>query len=236
MHLFRRGMRDGISIALGYLSVSFSFGILSVQSGLTVWQAVLISLTNLTSAGQVAGVGLIASQSSMLELFMAEVIINIRYSLMSLVLSQKADSSFRVPHRLLASFGITDEIFAVASIQKETVKPAYWYGLMIVPFFGWTIGTLLGAAAGTILPVQITNALGIALYGMFLAIILPPARKSKAILAVISMSALISVLLHVTLKSLSGGFIMIIAALSASILGAIFFPVPEDQMTQEAET
>ena len=102
MHLFRRGMRDGISIAFGYLSVSFSFGILSVQSGLTVWQAVLISLTNLTSAGQVAGVGLIASQSSMLELFMAEVIINIRYSLMSLVLSQKADSSFRVPHRLLA--------------------------------------------------------------------------------------------------------------------------------------
>ena len=135
MHLFRRGMRDGISIALGYLSVSFSFGILSVQSGLTVWQAVLISLTNLTSAG----VGLIAAHASMLELFLAEVVINIRYALMSLVLSQKADLSFRLLHRFLASFGITDEIFAVASIQKEPVKPLYMYGLTFVPFCGWAL-------------------------------------------------------------------------------------------------
>lgn len=235
MQLFRRGMRDGISIALGYLSVSFSFGILSVQSGLTVWQAVLISLTNLTSAGQVAGVGLIAANASMFELFLAELVINIRYALMSLVLSQKADASFRMPHRLLASYGITDEIFAVASIQKEPVKPAYMYGLILVPFIGWSLGTWLGAAAGTILPEQITNALGIALYGMFLAIILPPARKSRAILAVISVAAVISVLLHYFVSWMSGGFAMILAALAASVFGAVFFPIPENADAKEAE-
>ena len=235
MHLFRRGMRDGISIALGYLSVSFSFGILSVQSGLTVWQAVLISLTNLTSAGQVAGVGLIAANASMFELILAEIVINIRYSLMSLVLSQKADSSFRLPQRLLASYGITDEIFAVASIQKDPVKPRYMYGLILVPFLGWTLGTWLGAAAGTLLPEQITNSLGIALYGMFLAIILPPARKSRAIFAVISVAAVISVLLHFFIKWMSGGFAMIIAALAASVFGAILFPIPDEDQAKEAE-
>lgn len=235
MHLFRRGMRDGISIALGYLSVSFSFGILSVQSGLTVWQAVLISLTNLTSAGQVAGVGMIASNASMFELILAEIVINIRYSLMSLVLSQKADSSFRLPQRLLASYGITDEIFAVASIQKDPVKPRYMYGLILVPFLGWTLGTWLGAAAGTLLPEQITNSLGIALYGMFLAIILPPARKSRAIFTVISVAAVISVLLHFFVKWMSGGFAMIIAALAASVFGAILFPIPDEDQAKEAE-
>ena len=235
MHLFRRGMRDGISIALGYLSVSFSFGILSVQSGLTVWQAVLISLTNLTSAGQVAGVGLIAANASMFELILAEIVINIRYSLMSLVLSQKADSSFRLPQRLLASYGITDEIFAVASIQKDPVKPRYMYGLILVPFLGWTLGTWLGAAAGTLLPEQITNSLGIALYGMFLAIILPPARKSRAIFAVISVAAVISVLLHFFVKWMYGGFAMIIAALAASVFGAILFPIPDEDQAKEAE-
>lgn len=235
MHLFRRGMRDGISIALGYLSVSFSFGILSVQSGLTVWQAVLISLTNLTSAGQVAGVGLIAANASMFELILAEIVINIRYSLMSLVLSQKADSSFRLPQRLLASYGITDEIFAVASIQKDPVKPRYMYGLILVPFLGWTLGTWLGAAAGTLLPEQITNSLGIALYGMFLAIILPPARKSRAIFAVISAAAVISVLLHFFVKWMSGGFAMIIAALAASVFGAILFPIPDEDQAKEAK-
>ena len=231
MPLFRQGMRDGIAIALGYLSVSFSFGILSVQSGLTVWQAVLISVTNLTSAGQVAGVGLIAAHASLTELFLAELIINIRYALMSLVLSQKADKSFRLPHCLLAAFGITDEIFAVASVRKDSLRPAYMYGLTFVPFIGWAIGTLLGAAAGSVLPAQITNALGIALYGMFLAIILPPARKSRPIFAVISVAAILSVLLHYFASWMSGGFAMILAALAAAVFGAVVFPVSDE--TQE---
>lgn len=234
MHTFRKGLMHGIGIALGYLSVSFSFGILAVQSGLTVWQAVLISAANLTSAGQVAGVGLIAACAAPLELFLAELVINIRYALMSLALSQKTDSTFRFPHRLLASFGITDEIFAVASIQKEPLKPAYMYGMILIAFLGWILGTWLGAAAGTMLPEQLTNSLGIALYGMFLAIILPPARKSKGVLAVVIFAAACSVLLRVTLKWLSGGFVLILASLAAAIFGAAVFPVdPEKSEVQE---
>ncbi len=234
MHTFRKGLMQGIGIALGYLSVSFSFGILAVQSGLTVWQAVLISVTNLTSAGQVAGVGLIAAAAAPLELFLAELVINIRYALMSLALSQKTDSAFSFPHRLLASFGITDEIFAVASIQKEPLKPAFMYGITLIAFLGWTFGTWLGAAAGTLLPEKLTNALGIALYGMFLAIILPPARKSKGILAVVIFAAVCSVLLKVTMKWMSGGFALIIASLAAAVFGAAVFPVdPEKTEVQE---
>lgn len=234
MHTFRKGLMQGIGIALGYLSVSFSFGILAVQSGLTVWQAVLISVTNLTSAGQVAGVGLIAAAAAPLELFLAELVINIRYALMSLALSQKTDSAFSFPHRLLASFGITDEIFAVASIQKEPLKPAFMYGITLIAFLGWTFGTWLGAAAGTLLPEKLTNALGIALYGMFLAIILPPARKSKGILAVVIFAAACSVLLKVTMKWMSGGFALIIASLAAAVFGAAVFPVdPEKTEVQE---
>ncbi len=229
MLTFRKGLMNGIGIALGYLSVSFSFGILAVHSGLTVWQAVLISLTNLTSAGQVAGVGLIAAGAAPLELFLAELIINIRYALMSLALSQKAGSAFRLPHRLLASFGITDEIFAVASLQREPLKPAFMYGIILISFLGWSLGTWLGAAAGTLLPEKLTNALGIALYGMFLAIILPPARKSKGILAVVIFAAACSVLLKVTLKWMSGGFVLIIASLAAAVFGALCFPVDPDQ-------
>ena len=234
MHTFRKGLMQGIGIALGYLSVSFSFGILAVQSGLTVWQAVLISVTNLTSAGQVAGVGLIAAAAAPLELFLAELVINIRYALMSLALSQKTDSALSFPHRLLASFGITDEIFAVASIQKEPLKPAFMYGITLIAFLGWTFGTWLGAAAGTLLPEKLTNALGIALYGMFLAIILPPARKSKGILAVVIFAAACSVLLKVTMKWMSGGFALIIASLAAAVFGAAVFPVdPEKTEVQE---
>ncbi len=225
-HAFRRGLRHGISIALGYLSVSFSFGILAVQNGLTVWQAVLISLTNLTSAGQVAGVGLIAANASMFELFATELVINIRYALMSLALSQKADASFHLPQRLLAAFGITDEIFAVASVQPEQIKPRYLYGMILISFVGWVSGTFLGAAAGAVLPTDITNALGIALYGMFLAIILPPAKKSRGIAVTAACGAVCSILLNLFAKWMSGGFAMILSAIIAAVIGAIFFPVP----------
>ena len=229
MLTFRKGLMQGIGIALGYLSVSFSFGILAVQSGLTVWQAVLISVTNLTSAGQVAGVGLIAANAAPMELFLAELVINIRYGLMSIALSQKADKSFRFPYRLLASFGITDEIFALASIQKEPLKPAFLYGLTLIAFLGWTFGTWLGAAAGTLLPEKLTNSLGIALYGMFLAIILPPARKSKGILTVVLLAAFFSVLLKMTLKWMSGGFVLILASVAAAVIGALIFPADAEQ-------
>ena len=177
--LFFKGVRDGIPIFLGYLSVSFGFGILCITLGLSVATAVGISITNLTSAGQVAGVGIIAAGGTLIEMVLTQIVINLRYSLFAISLSQKLDSSFTTPHRILASFGITDEIFAVSYAQEGKVKPAYLYGLILVSTSGWVLGTLLGAVLGQVLPESVSAAMGIMLYGMFLAVIIPPARKSR---------------------------------------------------------
>lgn len=229
---FLKGMYHGIPIALGYLSVSFGFGILAVKSGLSILTAALISITNLTSAGQVAGVAVIASCGTIIEMILTQLIINIRYSLMSLSLSQKLDKSFTTPKRLIASYGITDEIFAVASAQPGLLKPLYMYGLIFISFLGWSSGTIIGAAAGEFLPLAITNAMGIVLYGMFIAIIVPPSRKQKSVLFVVSVAALCSILFKYFLPDLSGGFAIIISALAASALGAAIFPV-EDEENEE---
>lgn len=225
LHPFRLGMRHGISIALGYLSVSISFGVLAVQSGLSIWEAFAISATNLTSAGQVAGIGLIAVNAPYFELCLTELVINIRYALMSLALSQKAGSSFHTPQRMLAAFGVTDEIFAVASVQEGFLTPSYLYGMILVAFLGWTGGTVIGAAAGSLLPEMIANALSISLYGMFLAIFIPPMRKSRGIAIVVAIAAGCSVLFSLLDQWLSGGFAMILAAILAALTGAWFFPV-----------
>ena len=164
---FWKGVRQGIPIALGYLSVSFSIGILAVKAGLSVSAAVAISMTNVTSAGQAAGIGVIAAGGSYLELALTQFCINLRYALMGLSLSQKLDQTFQhMIHRFLTAFGITDEIFAVAVSQDGQISAPYLYGLMSLPLIGWSLGTFLGAAAGEILPKIITDALGIALYGM----------------------------------------------------------------------
>ena len=218
---------------LGYLSVSFGFGVLCIQQNLSVLAAVGISVTNLTSAGQVAGVGVIAASGSILEMILCQIVINLRYSLMSLSLSQKLAPSFNIMHRLFVGYGITDEIFAVASAQPEPLTPSYMYGLILTPFLGWSTGTLLGAVAGDIMPASLTAALSLMLYGMFIAIILPPAKKSVKVLAVVLISAGISVLIHFLLPMISGGFAVIISALIASVIGALFFPV-EDKERGEA--
>ena len=224
---FTRGMRHGIPIMLGYLSVSFGFGILAIQKNLSILAAVGISVTNLTSAGQVAGVGVIAAGGSLLEMILCQIVINLRYSLMSLSLSQKLDKSFTLPHRLIAAYGVTDEIFALASTQPEPIRPAYMYGLIFTPFIGWSMGTLLGAAAGDLLPATVTSAMSLMLYGMFIAIIIPPAKKSRRILFVILLSACFSILLKYLLPMIGDGFSIIIAALAASIITALLFPVEE---------
>ncbi len=226
---FCKGLRDAIPIALGYLSVSFGFGIMAVDAGLPLGAAVAISLTNMTSAGQVAGVGIIAAGGTMLEMALAQLVINIRYALMGLSLSQKLDKSFRTPQRLLASFGITDEIFAVASGQAGRLCPAYLYGLIVLSYLGWALGTFLGAAAGELLPQALSDAMGIVLYGMFLALIIPPARKDRGILLVVGLAALCAVLFYYGFPQVSGGFAMIISAVLAAALGALLFPVKEDQ-------
>ncbi len=224
---FRKGLLHGIPIALGYLSVSFGFGIMAVQKGLSVLEAVMISVTNLTSAGQAAGVEIIAAAGTLFEMVLTQLIINIRYSLMGISLSQKLDKSFTTPHRLAVSFGITDEIFAVSSAQIHPVTPAYMYGLILISFLGWGSGTFLGAAAGEILPPMITEAMGIVLYGMFIAIIVPPSRKEKSILLVVAIAAVISILFKYVFTGISGGFAVIISACVAAAVGAVLFPVKE---------
>lgn len=226
---FSEGLRDGIPIALGYLSVSFGFGILAASTGLTVGEAVLISATNLTSAGQAAGVGIIGAGGTLIEMALTQLVINLRYALMALSLSQKLDPGFSTPHRLAASFGITDEIFAVAYTKKDPVRPIYMYGLILISFLGWTLGTFLGASAGEILPPNLTDAMGILLYGMFLAIILPPARQERSILVVVCAAALVSILFYYVFTAVSSGFAIILSAVAAAALGAVLFPVKEEE-------
>lgn len=230
---FFRGMSHGIPIALGYLSVSFGFGIKAVSAGLSVFAATAISATNLTSAGQAAGVDIIAVGGTLIEMILVQLTINIRYSLMALSLSQKLDGKFSLPHRLVASYGITDEIFAVCSAQKQKLTPAYMYGIIFISAVGWITGTALGAAAGQLLPESVSSVLGIVLYGMFMAIIIPPARKQLNVLLVVVVSALASILFRYVLTAVSSGFAVIISAVIASVAGALFFPVKDTEDGQQ---
>lgn len=228
---FSRGLRCGIPIALGYLSVSFGFGIAAVNKGLSPLAAVLISLTNLTSAGQVAGLDVIVAGGALVEMALTQLTINLRYFLMSLSLSQKLSPSFSLPHRLIASFGITDEIFGVSSAENGRVTPSYMYGLILLPFLGWTLGTLMGAVAGNILPDSIKYALGIAIYGMFVAIVLPPAKKNHGIQLAAGLSIAFSLLLaYVPIFSfVTSGFSVIICAILASVAAALIFPIHDKE-------
>jgi predicted branched-subunit amino acid permease len=189
----------------------------------------VISASNLTSAGQAAGVEIIAAGGAILEMILVQLTINIRYSLMALSLSQKLDKSFTTPHRLLASYGITDEIFAVCSSQPGLLTPAYMYGMILISMIGWVLGTFLGASAGEMLPASVTSAMGIVLYGMFIAIIIPPSRKRKSVLFVTLVAAALSVLFRYVLTFVSGGFAMMICAVSAAALGAWLFPVNDEE-------
>ena len=226
---FTKGISHGIPIALGYLSVSFGFGITAVRSGLTVLAATLISATNLTSAGQKAGVDIIAAGGTLLEMILVQMTINIRYSLMALSLSQKLHPRFTTPHRLIASYGITDEIFAVCSMQKQPLTPAYMYGMIFIAALGWVMGTVLGASAGQLLPDSVSAPMGILLYGMFLALIIPPSRKQKSVLCVVLAAAALSTVFRYLITAVSGGFAVIICAIAAAALGAVLFPVKEEE-------
>lgn len=232
---YRAGLYDGIPIALGYLSVSFSLGIQAAAQGIPVLWVVLISMTNLTSAGEKAGIDIILAHGSLIEMAITQLMINSRYFLMSLSLSQKLTEDFNIGHRLAASFGVTDEIFAVASSKPHSVSPRYMYGLITLPYIGWAAGTLLGAAAGNILPDTVTNALGIALYGMFIAIVVPPAKKNPKLLAVVLPAIVISCLIYYVpaLDFISDGFSIIISTVLAAVIGALLFPVDTEDPADE---
>ena len=226
----KAGMRDGIPIAAGYFSVSFTFGMLAVQDGISPFHAVLISLLNLTSAGQFAGLTVIVSGASLPEMALTQLVINIRYALMSVSLSQKLDSSVKTFQRMLIAYGNTDEIFAVASSKPGSVGSRYMYGLIFLPVLGWVGGTLTGAVASTLLPAAVISALGVALYGMFIAIVVPVAKESREVLIVVGAALIFSTAFYYlpVLQEISSGFTIIICTVAAAGIGAVLFPVKEE--------
>lgn len=227
---FSRGIVDGIPICLGYLSVSFAFGIFAVESGLKIWQAVLVSMCCVTSAGQLAAVPIMASCGGILELAISQLVINMRYALMSISLSQKLDRGVTTPHRLAISFVNTDEVFAVASGQKGSVSKAYMYGLILTPWLGWASGTLIGAVAGNVLPAIVTASLGVAIYGMFVAIVVPEMKNSKATALCVAIAVALSCLFYYVpgLKEIPSGFTIIVCAVAASAIMAFAAPIGEE--------
>lgn len=228
---FFNGIKDGVPICLGYFSVSMAFGMTAILSGLPAWAAVLTSLTNLTSAGQFAGIKILLAWGRLAELIVTTLIINARYFLMSLSVSQKASPDMTLLQRFLVSFGITDEIFAVSMRHTRPLTASYMAGLILTPLFGWTAGTATGALATSVLGESLSLAMGIALYGMFIAIIVPPAKKNKNVLISVVSAIFMSISFTYLpiIKNLSSGWSIIIISVVASAICAIWFPVTEDK-------
>ena len=226
---FMKGLSDGVPIGLGYFSVAMGFGILAINLKISAFFAWLISATNLTSAGQAAGVEVIAAGGTLIEMALTQLVINLRYSLMGFSLTQKLDNSFTTPKRLVLSMGFTDDIYAMAISQKGKISPAYMTGLIVVPFIGWTSGTVVGAFASQILPEIISDVMGIMLYGMFIAVFVPASKKSKNVLLAVLISAGASIIFKYLLTFVSGGFSNILSAIIASVLCALIFPVKEEK-------
>ena len=228
---FYYGLKRGLPIAMGYVPVAFTFGLMAVSGGMPVWMAVIISLTNLTSAGQFAGTNLIFGGAGYPEIILTTFIINMRYMLMSLSLTQRLDRKMSFSKRLTVAFGVTDEIFTVASMEKGTLSYPFLMGLIIGPVIGWTSGTFLGAFISTALPDALSGAMGIALYAMFIAIILPPAMKSRPITIIVLLSVTITCILKYVpvFHVISPGSRVIIATLLGSGIGALYFPIRESE-------
>ena len=229
---FLRGLRDGVPIGLGYFAVAFALGIKAVGAGMTALDSTLMSLFNLTSAGEAAAIALIGAGTTYVELAFTQLVINMRYLLMSCSLSQKIDGKTSLLHRFLIGFGVTDEIFGVSMAVPDKLAPAYSYGAMAVAVPGWTLGTLFGAVLGNILPDRASTALGVALYAMFLAIILPPARRSRVIAGLVAISMAASAALsffvqHFAITWLTEGFRIILLTVVIAAVAAILFPVKD---------
>ncbi len=233
----KRGVLDGIPIAIGYLSVSFAFGIMAVQCGLSPLESLLISMTNLTSAGQLAGAPIIAAGGSFAELALTQLVINSRYALMSVALSQKLDKRVTLLNRFLIAFGNTDEIFAVSTGRKESVTKTYFFGLMLTPWIGWSLGTILGAIAGSALPTIITSSLGVAIYAMLVAVVVPKAREDRDVALCAVLATILSCAFKYlpTLKNFAsnyGGFVIIICAVVSSIVFALVCPLKDEEVAE----
>lgn len=230
---FLQGMRDGIPISLGYLAVSFSLGITAKNAGLTAFQGMLASFLCNASAGEYAAFTCIAANSAYIELAIVTLIANARYLLMSFAMSQRMNPKTSMIHRFLMAYDITDELFGIAIAQNGYLNPYYTYGAVIVAVPGWSVGTFLGVLAGNLLPLRLVSAFSVALYGMFLAIIIPPAKKDKviALLVAVSFSASYAFSAIPVIKNLSSGNRTIILTVLISSLASIIFPKKEDTNT-----
>ncbi len=233
---YKKGLRAGIPIALGYLSVSFTFGIIAVKYGFEIWQAVLISMITVTSAGQFSGIQTMTVPGLYWDMLISQLTINVRYSFMSISLSQKLDSRFRGIWKWILGFFITDEIFAV-SVMRPVVTRSFFAGLATLPWAGWTLGTLLGASLGNVLPAAIMSALGVAIYGMFVAIVIPPARDDHHVIAAIVIAAAVSVVFTYVpgLRNVSTGLAISIAAVLAAVIAALIHPVEDETENEEVQ-
>lgn len=223
---FIDGFKDGIPIGLGYFAVSFSLGILAKQAGLSALQGFVASITNLTSAGEYAAFSLIAVAASLVEVGLMTFIANARYMLMSTALSQKLDPDMPFFHRLFMAYGVTDEIFAISINQEGYLSPYYMYGAFAIAIPGWSFGTAFGVLAGNIMPLRLVSALSVALYGMFLACIIPKAREDRVVLVTIIICFILSYLFSILpgISSVSAGTRTIILTVVIAAACALLFP------------
>ena len=228
---YKNGLRDGIPIALGYFAVAFTLGIVAKKAGLTPFQAGLAAALTNASAGGYAAFTLMGAGAGYLELAMTELVVNARYLLMSCALSQKLPPQTSLLHRSLVAFDVTDEIFGISVSVKGPLNPFYNYGAMTVAIPGWALGTVFGVITGNVLPARMVSALGVGLYGMFLAIIIPPARRSRIIaaLVLIAMAASLAFAKLPLLSSISEGLRVIILTVVLSLGAALLFPVKEEE-------
>lgn len=234
MKEFMTGMKAGLPVCVGYFSVSFGFGAMAVAQGLTIWQAILISASNLTSAGQFAGLTVIAAGAAMLEMILTQLVINSRYALMSLAIGQRLGPKVGTGKRLIAAFFNTDEVFALGMSRGKDLTTTFFVGAGISAAIGWTAGTAMGAVAGSLLPQSVRMALGVMLYGMFIAIVVPQAKEEKTILYSVIFALLFSCLFAWVpgLDRVSGGLAIVICTVAAAALCAVLFPV-EEEVTAE---
>lgn len=227
---YKKGIKDAIPICLGYFAVSFTLGIAAKNAGLTSFQAALASILNMASAGEFAGFTLIAALATYTEMAVTIFIINARYLLMSCALSQKIPQDTSLLKRLTLGLTITDEIFAISASVPEKLNIFYPFGAYCLAVPGWTLGTYLGVLMGNLLPDRIVSALSVGLYGMFLAIIIPPARKNKVIFWVVLISMILSYAFTYlpVVSQISSGMRIIILTVVIALGAALIFPVKED--------
>lgn len=228
---YRAGMKAGMPVCVGYFSVSFGFGAMAVSQGLTVLQAILISASNLTSAGQFAGLTVITAGAALIEMILTQLVINSRYALMSLALGQRLGPEAGIRQRLAAAFFNTDEIFALGMSREGKLTTSFFLGAGTVAALGWTGGTALGAVAGSLLPGSVRTALGIMLYGMFIAIVVPQARQEKSLAICLVLALIFSCLFTWVpgLKTVSAGLAIVICTVAAAAICALAFPVAEEE-------